>query len=483
MSAHESSDSLAARRPRRRFPLTLTALAGSAIVVPLYLVSTPNAEPAAQIDAEASPPSSADNADPAPAPSRAVETDGRTAAKTTRATTARHDDADMVAEESPMAAAPAPASAGAMASEIREKKAPARKASKSDKGGFGMDRIVAEPSSIAPIAVDGPAEDIPEAGYEEQLSANRLTAGRTSDLASRTSIDALRTLATQSDPALHNAIANNNMVGQAPQPGAAPNVLEIGFVLDTTGSMGDELSYLKVEMRSIARAIATEHPGVTQRYGLVAYKDHGDAYVTRHHDFEPLDDFLAHLGSESASGGGDHPEALDLAMQTSTQLDWSSPAAAQMLFVVADAPPHAADYARYVTATGSLASRDISVYPVGASGVETVCEYLMRWSARATGGQYIFLTDHSGLGNAHADAHVDQFEVKTLRDHMLEVIRLELGAGPAQHKHAPAVSAPADGQHAPTWFDQHGMLFMVLGGVFLMGFAGDMALSHTRVRR
>jgi hypothetical protein len=136
---------------------------------------------------------------------------------------------------------------------------------------------------------------------------------------------------------------------------------------------------------------------------------------------------------------------------------------------------------KYVEATGSLAAKDVSVYPVASSGVEPICEYLMRWAARTTGGQYLFLTDHSGIGNPHADPHVDQYELKSLRAHMLDMIRDELGTGEG----APGAVASAPCFYAPqsSWVERHGALLAVLGGVFLLGFAGDMAMATMRRRR
>lgn len=418
-------------RPRRRFPLTLTALGLSAVAIPLYLVGT-------AADEEA------------------------------------NMDAPVVAAEPAPVGATADVSAVAMAEPATSPTPPPMPGAAAPEGKRAVDGGEAEDMTLE--------ED--RGGYDGQLQANRLTAGRTSDLVDRHSLDELRALATRQDQALAQAIPSHDHAGRAPTPGNPPNVLEIGFVLDTTGSMGDELAYLKVEMRSIAQTIAQEFPGIEQRYALVAYRDHGDAYIVRHHDFEPLDAFVQHLGAQSAGGGGDFPEAMDAAMEAAARLDWS-PSAAQLTFLVADAPPHAADYQRYVTATHALADANVSVYPVASSGVETVCEYLMRWAARATGGEYIFLTDHSGIGNPHADPHVDQYEVKTLRDHMLEVIRIELGAGqPTPQPHEDVYCGLYHGRHdAPTWWDRHGLFVFVLGATFLFGFAGDTVLSQMRARR
>lgn len=446
----------------RRFPVTLTALAASAIAVPLYLVAhSAAAVPADEVavaDAEAPAVSN---------PHAFTGTPNPTAAASTAKSGYRGDVEGRTEEAAMPVTASAPAPAGAGMAALHDGPA-------GDAVGDGM-------VELDGVRLRHHGRERPSSSFDESLQANVLTAGRTDDRIDRTSIDQLRTLATGRDQALAQAIPNNDIAGSVPAASQPPAALEIGFVLDTTGSMGDELSYLKVEMRSIAKAIATEFPGVTQRYALVAYRDHGDAYVVRHQDFTSLDRFVSRLGEFSAGGGGDHPEALDAAMTTATELQWSGPAA-KMMFVVGDAPPHSQDFGRYAEATHALASANVAVYPVASSGVDTTCEYLMRWAARATGGQYIFLTDHSGIGSPHAAPHVEQYELRTLRDHMLDVIRQELGAVPTSQTQDDYICGTALGEPRSTWWAEHGAFMFVLGSVFVLGFAADMATAHGRRR-
>src|SRR5258708_7458084 len=57
--------------------------------------------------------------------------------------------------------------------------------------------------------------------------------------------------------------------------------LDVQLVLDTTGSMGDELAYLQGEFDAIATTVHARFPNMTPRYSLVLYRDKGDEYVTR----------------------------------------------------------------------------------------------------------------------------------------------------------------------------------------------------------
>ena len=100
--------------------------------------------------------------------------------------------------------------------------------------------------------------------------------------------------------------------------GAPPEALDLAFVVDATGSMGDEIHYLQAEIENIAVRVAAEHPGVSTRFGLVMYRDVGDDYVTRVYDFSSLASFHDHLLQQSAGGGGDYPEAAERGMQDAT---------------------------------------------------------------------------------------------------------------------------------------------------------------------
>lgn len=52
--------------------------------------------------------------------------------------------------------------------------------------------------------------------------------------------------------------------------------------------------------------------------------------------------------------------------------------------------------------------------PVAASGVGDTAEYVMRAMAAATQSRYLFLTDDSGIGNAHAEPAIDCYLVSRL---------------------------------------------------------------------
>src|SRR5438552_6665382 len=81
--------------------------------------------------------------------------------------------------------------------------------------------------------------------------------------------------------------------------------VEVVFCLDTTGSMGGLIKAAKDKIWSICNQIAGGKPTPQLRVGLVAYRDRGDAYVTKVFDLtDDLDAVYTNLMAFKAEGGG-----------------------------------------------------------------------------------------------------------------------------------------------------------------------------------
>jgi hypothetical protein len=206
------------------------------------------------------------------------------------------------------------------------------------------------------------------------------------------------------------------------------DTLDIALVIDTTGSMGDEIQYLKAEFMTIASTIALSHPNAQQRWSLVVYRDRGDDYLVRSFDFESaLTTFRDNLAAQSAQGGGDFPEAPEEALSALTELSWSNEdATARVAFWVADAPNHADQAESMATAIRDVASLGIHVYPVASSGIDELTELTMRSAAELTGGRYLFLTDDSGVGGAHKEPTIPCYFVTKLDAAIVRMVDIEL---------------------------------------------------------
>jgi Mg-chelatase subunit ChlD len=266
--------------------------------------------------------------------------------------------------------------------------------------------------------------------YDRSLQSGVLTVGTVDDNADPSGYKkALKKLAQERE-ALGMPEDIWQLTPRAKRHDARPGGLDVALVVDTTGSMGDELEYLKVELRGIALEISKDFPDVDQRWGLVVYRDVGDDYVTSRSDFRDIDAFVAALGTQQAGGGGDTPEAMEAALEESSRMAWrADDATARLVFLVADAPTHEGPSARrFAGAVTQHHDAGTAIYPVGASGVDPQAEAQLRVAAHATGGQYIFLTDHSGVGDSHAAPKVDQFKVESLNKAMTRMIRQELGS-------------------------------------------------------
>lgn len=119
--------------------------------------------------------------------------------------------------------------------------------------------------------------------------------------------------------------------------------LEMVFVLDTTGSMGGLLEGAKQRIWGIINEVMQKQSHPRVRVGLVAYRDKGDAYVTKVLPLtDDLDKVYTTLMDYEAAGGGDTPEDVRRALaQGVKNADWSQSrqGVAQIIFLVGDAPP------------------------------------------------------------------------------------------------------------------------------------------------
>jgi uncharacterized protein YegL len=163
-------------------------------------------------------------------------------------------------------------------------------------------------------------------------------------------------------------------------PPTAAKRVEVVFVLDTTGSMGGLIETAKEKIWSIASTLAQAHQVPEISMGLVAYRDHGDAYVTRVIDLDrDLDSMYAKLLGLAADGGGDGPEAVNEALEAAIErVSWSQdPGTYKVVFLVGDAPPHM-DYnaAKYPEVVAAATARGIVVNTIQCGGMsETVAPW------------------------------------------------------------------------------------------------------------
>ena len=202
---------------------------------------------------------------------------------------------------------------------------------------------------------------------------------------------------------------------------------DIAFVVDATGSMGDEIAFLKEDLLSILTSVQQSQAGVEIRTGAVFYRDEGDQYVTRYKDFTTnFSNTMNYIREQDASGGGDLPEAVHTALETTLQkLSWNLDARSRLAFLILDAPAHYNHQGVVESLHQSLkafAEQGIRIIPVLASTADKTTEFMCRYFAIVTDGTYVFLTDDSGVGESHLTPTVGQYTVEKLNDLLVRLI-------------------------------------------------------------
>ncbi len=219
---------------------------------------------------------------------------------------------------------------------------------------------------------------------------------------------------------------NNTLTIQLNGVGNHLDVIELMFVVDTTGSMGDEIDYLKAEINYVINEVKKSSPNTTIKLALLFYRDIGDEYVTKFYNFSTdIDEQKRNLSEQSAGGGGDFEEAVEIALDEAVLKNWSGDNTTKLLFHVLDAPPHfkQANMSKYSNAIKIASQKGIRIIPIASSGIDKYTEYLLRNEAMMTGGTYVFITNDSGIGGDHLDASVGETDVEYLNHLMIRLIK------------------------------------------------------------
>ncbi len=168
-------------------------------------------------------------------------------------------------------------------------------------------------------------------------------------------------------------------------------VIDVAFVLDTTGSMSEEIASVKRTIAQVTRNLA--QAGVRVRIGMVEYKDHGDTFVTKGYPLtEDVGRFALDVSNVSAGGGGDVPEAVEEGMSYAVNnLNWSSDAVSHLAFLIGDAPPHAERLGAFPGVLREAQRKGITFHTIAASGMDQMGQAFWRRAAQYTGGTNMFV--------------------------------------------------------------------------------------------
>jgi hypothetical protein len=243
--------------------------------------------------------------------------------------------------------------------------------------------------------------------------------------------------ATQARPAYTARVARGPVTAEVPlEPGAisqsltldadlpSPAQVDVMFLIDTTGSMSDEIERLKASMISVSEQLGQLPAAPDVRFSMVLYRDRGDEYVTRTFDFTPdVFSFTDALQGVVADGGGDTPESLDAALHDALAgPSWRPEGTVKLVFLLSDAAPHLptepgyGDEPDYAVDVREAAAQGIKIFPIASSGLDDQGEFVFRQLAQVTMGRFVFLT-YGADGRSPGDStshHVDPADYDVL---------------------------------------------------------------------
>lgn len=184
--------------------------------------------------------------------------------------------------------------------------------------------------------------------------------------------------------------------------------LDVALAVDTTGSMADEVARLRTTLKSVVAGLRSHPLSPRVRVGGVAYRDVGDAYVTRPFDFtDDLGAVQRRLDELDTGGGGDEPEAVQEALTDAVdRLSWGGEGTVRVLFLIGDAPPHFERGTPYTVTMRRAVEKGITIFPVACSGMNDTGEFVWRQLAAVTQGQFLFVSYDGGTDH-HTDLYLE----------------------------------------------------------------------------
>lgn len=194
------------------------------------------------------------------------------------------------------------------------------------------------------------------------------------------------------------------LAGEAPSASAERPVLDLAFLIDTTGSMGGEIEMVKKKTKDLVAKLASGKPAPVVRVGLVAYRDRGDEYVTKVFPFsDDIDKVVKDITALRADGGGDTPEAVNEGLHAAlNDLAWTkNKKASKLLFLIGDAAPHIYphDYSWEAEAKNAI-SRGIQINTIGCDGLDGDGTTVFEKIAKLSDGSFETLAYRQEIVNA-----------------------------------------------------------------------------------
>lgn len=247
--------------------------------------------------------------------------------------------------------------------------------------------------------------------------------------------------------------ARANDAEPSKKPEKPPRV-EVAFVLDTTGSMGGLLEGAKKKIWSIATEILAGKPKPDVYIGLVAFRDKGDAYVTKTTALtDDLDKVYKELTLLQPGGGGDHPENVRAGLNEAlANLQWSADKTTlKIVFLVGDAPAHT-DYTDVPTIEelcSKAVKSDVIINTVRCGGDQQT-ERMWQDIARRAEGRYFSIEQTGGVVSVATpfDKDLGELNDKLSRTMVAYGAKDKRSHAESREKDAEGMAAPAKADRA-----------------------------------
>lgn len=208
--------------------------------------------------------------------------------------------------------------------------------------------------------------------------------------------------------------------------------LDLMFLVDSTGSMGDEIASIQKTLKEVSSKIESlPNKPAKIRYSLVTYRDRTDSYVVKRYDFTNTVTYFQEIINElEASNGGDYPESVNEGLsQAINKVSWSDDNAIRLVFLVGDAPPHLnyTDDYKYVYSMSDAVKKGIKIYTLAASGLSDSGEYIFRQLSQYTASKFLFITYGGDQQNSGTTTHqVGTFQETNLDSIFVNIVKEEL---------------------------------------------------------
>ncbi|MBN1574011.1 MAG: VWA domain-containing protein [Deltaproteobacteria bacterium] len=172
--------------------------------------------------------------------------------------------------------------------------------------------------------------------------------------------------------------------------------MDVVFLIDTTGSMDDEIAVVKESLVDMISEIESGTPEPDVRFGLVLYRDRGDEYVTMIFKLtDDTDTILREVRQIRATGGGDLPESVNEALHVAIhEINWDrNKDTEKTIYLIGDAKPHfyEQDY-RWEDEIEEALDRYIVINSIGCSGLSSEGVDIFTKIAKGSEGTFRYLT-------------------------------------------------------------------------------------------